>query len=257
MNLASLDPQLLLLCFMRVSGFVFAAPVFGSKLVPRMVRLWFSVLLAVAIMPAVSGTELPEFAGVSYFLLAAREVLLGVLIGFVSTFFIYGVEFAGHVLGLQMGFAASTLFDPFSKIEVSVIGRFQGLLAIVLFLTMEGHHVLLSGFAASYRAVPMAVTGFDPAGAGRLVAATAEIFTVAVRIAIPVLGALFLIEVGIALLAKTVPQMNIFVVGFPVKIAVGLAIMGFSIPYFTYVLMKALGRNYADLRAVLGAIGGG
>jgi flagellar biosynthetic protein FliR len=258
LTLTSIEPEALLMVFMRISGFVFAAPVFGSRLVPVPVKVWFSVLFAFALVPMM-GLEggLPPFASPAYFILAAREVLLGLLIGFISTFFLHGVEFAGHILGLQMGFAASTLFDPFSNNEVSVIGRFQGLLAIVLFLGMNGHHVLLSSLAASYRLLAPSSTGLAATGGKELIYATANIFTVAVRISIPVLSALFMVEVGLALLAKTVPQMNIFVVGFPLKISVGLAVLGFSIPYFAYMLSKAIMGTNADLRSVLGAVAGG
>jgi flagellar biosynthetic protein FliR len=243
---------------MRVSGFVFAAPVFGSRLVPATVKVWFSVLFAFALVHVVRfDGGLPSFASPAYFILAAREVLLGLMIGFISTFFVHGVEFAGHMVGLQMGFAASSLFDPFSNNEVSVVGRFQGLLAIVLFLAMNGHHVLLSSFAASYRIVGPSANSLAASGEQQLIYATASIFTVAVRISIPVLSALFMVEAGLALLAKTVPQMNIFVVGFPLKIAVGLAVLGFSLPYFTYILAKAIAGTNADLRSVLGALAGG
>jgi flagellar biosynthetic protein FliR len=258
MSLASFEPQLLFLCFMRVSGFMFSAPVFGSRLVPVIVKVWFSILFAFALMPLVKVKGgVPPIESIPYFILAAREVLLGVLMGFISTFFVHGVEFAGHVLGLQMGFAASSLFDPLSNADVSVVGSFQGMLAVVLFLVMNGHHVLLSSFASSYSVIPPAAAGFAGSGAGELISATANIFTVAVRISIPVLSALFLVEVGLALLAKTVPQMNIFVVGFPVKIAVGLAVLGFSIPYFTYILARAITGTNADLRSVLGVLSGG
>jgi flagellar biosynthetic protein FliR len=257
-TVASLEPEVLLMVFMRISGFIFAAPVFGSRLVPSMVKVWFALLFAFALAPVVGlQGALPAFGSPAYFILAAREVLLGLLIGFISTFFLHGVEFAGHVVGLQMGFAASTLFDPLSRDEVSVIGRFQGLFAIVLFLGMNGHHVLLSSLGASYQMLPPSGKSLAASGGTELIYATANVFTVAVRIAVPVLSALFMVEVGLALLAKTVPQMNIFVVGFPMKIAVGLAILGFSIPYFAYILAKAIMGTNSDLRSVLGAVAGG
>jgi len=257
-TLTNLEPEVLLMVFMRISGFVFAAPVFGSRLVPVLVKVWFSLFFAFALVPIVSlEGGLPSFGSPAYFILAAREVLLGLLIGFISTFFVYGVEFAGHVLGLQMGFAASTLFDPFSNTEVSVIGRFQGLLAITLFLGMNGHHILLSSLAASYQILAPSAKSLAASGAKELIYATSNVFMVAVRISIPVLSALFMVEVGLALLAKTVPQMNIFVVGFPLKIAVGLTVLGFSIPYFAYILAKTILGTNADLRSVLGAMAGG
>lgn len=258
MSIASFDPELLLICFLRVSGFIFTAPVFGTKLIPSLVKIWFSVLLAFALMPlAAAALDLPPFGSPAYFIIAGREVLIGILMGFVCTFFVHAVEFAGHVLGLQMGFAASTLFDPMSRSEVSVIGRFQGLVAVVLFLVMNGHHVLLSSFASSFSILPPSMSSFAAAAGDQLINATSGIFIVAVRVAIPVVSALFMVEVGLALLSKTVPQMNIFVVGFPLKIAVGLTVLAISVPYFTYVLTRAIAGTNTDLRSLISILSGG
>ncbi len=258
MELATIKPELLLLCFLRVSGFVFVAPVFGSQFLPKIVKVWVSLIFAFALMPLLSSNaRLPQFPSFTYMLLGIREVLIGLMIGFVCNFFLHGVQFAGHVVGLQMGFASSTLFDPISRTDVSVIGRFQGLLAIVLFLAMNGHHIMLSSFRASYSLVPPSVTALSGEGAKQLILATAGIFTLAVRVAMPVLSAIFMVEVGLALLAKTVPQMNIFVVGFPLKISMGLAMLAISIPYFAYVLAKGILGTNADLKNILTAIGGG
>lgn len=257
MSIINLEPELLLMTFMRVSGFIFTAPVFGSQLVPKVVKVWAALLFAFALTPLVDFSGLPVMGSLPYFVLAAREVLLGVLIGFICNFFLHGVEFAGHILGLQMGFAASTLFDPLSRNDVSVIGRFKGLLAIVLFLAMNGHHIMLSSFSASYAAVPPSISRFGTGGGAELIAATSHIFVVAIRVAIPTLSAIFMVQVGLAMLAKTVPQMNIFVVGFPLKIAVGLTVLGLSMPYFGFVLRRAVAGTNADLKSLLGALSGG
>jgi flagellar biosynthetic protein FliR len=258
MTIEGLDPQRLLICLMRTGGFMFAAPVFGSRFIPLMVRVWFAVLVAFVLVHATGQSgPLPAFGSIAYCALAAREVLLGVMMGFVATIFIQGVEFAGHLLGLQMGLGTSTIFDPMTNNEVSVVATFKSTLAVTLFLVMNGHHVLLSSLAWSYDTVPIALSGFPAAAVGSLVSATATIFTVAVRVAMPALSALLMAEVGLALLAKTMPQMNIFVVGFPVKIALGLGIIGLSIPYFSHVLGKVMNASFGDLRSLLGALAGG
>jgi flagellar biosynthetic protein FliR len=257
MTISNLEPELLLMTFMRVSGFIFTAPVFGSQFIPRVVKVWMAVLIALALTPMVDFSNLPPIGSLAYFVLAGREVLIGILIGFICNFFLHGVEFAGHILGLQMGFAASTLFDPLSRNDVSVVGRFKGLLAITLFLVMNGHHIILASFSSSYHAVAPSAWKLGPGGAAELITATAHIFVVAVRVAIPTLSAIFMVQIGIAMLAKTMPQMNIFVVGFPLKIAVGLTVLGLTMPYFGYMLRKAIAGTNADLRSVLGALGGG
>lgn len=257
MDLTRLDPQMLLLSFMRVSGFIFTAPIFGSRMVPVALKVWFSVLFAFALMPMIKIDGLPAFGSGGYFVLAAREVLLGLLIGFICNFFVYGVEFAGHMIGFQMGFGASTAFDPMSEVQASVVGRFQGLLALTLFLVMNGHHILLSSFVSSYRLVPPTLAGFAGRAGTELVAATASVFTIAVRVSIPALVALFIAHIAIAMLAKTIRTMNVFTIGFPVKIALGLMIIGFSMPYFAYVLSKAIAGTNTDIARLLHALSGG
>jgi flagellar biosynthetic protein FliR len=258
MLIDGLDPEKLLVCFMRTGGFMFTAPVFGSRLIPVMVKVWFAVLVAFVLLHGVSPTEsLPPFGSIGYFALGVREVMLGLLMGFTSTLFLQGVEFAGHLVGLQMGLGTSMIFDPMTSTEVSVVGTFKSTLAVTLFLVMNGHHVLLSSLAWSYKTIPISLAGLSGAGVSNIISASASVFTVAVRIAIPALSALFMAEVGLALLAKTVPQMNIFVVGFPIKIAIGLGVVGLSIPYFSYILAKAMNAAASDLRSLLGALAGG
>lgn len=257
MQIAAFDPEALFVGFLRVSGFVFTAPVFGSKMIPTIVRVWLALLVAMVLVPSFHySAGLPAMGTVGFFVLAMREVALGLLIGFISSFFLYGVEFAGQVVGLQMGFGTSTLFDPMTETEVSVLGTFKGMLAMVLFLVTNGHHEVISSFAASYRVVPPDTAGIAAAGMGGLVTASAGIFALAIRVAIPMLSALMMAEVAIALLAKTVPQMNIFVVGFPVKVMLGLAVFGFSIPYVSAVIAKAISATNLDLRTILLALGG-
>jgi flagellar biosynthetic protein FliR len=258
MQIATMNPEALFVSFLRVSGFVFTTPVFGSKLIPTMVKVWLSLLVAMVLMPSFRyAGALPPLGSVAFFVVAAREVLLGLLIGFISSFFLYGVEFAGQVVGLQMGFGASSLFDPVTETEVSVVGTFKGMLAMVLFLVTNGHHEVITNFAASYRVIPPGGAGLAAAGMGGMVAASAGIFSLAIRVSIPIMSALLMAEVAIALLAKTVPQMNIFVVGFPVKVMLGLAVLGLSIPYIGAVITKAISATNYDLRTILIALGGG
>jgi flagellar biosynthetic protein FliR len=258
LGLIDLDPGQLFMAFMRVSGFVFAAPVVGSPLIPKLVKVWYSLLIALIMVPVVSAaTEVPSLETVGFFVLAGREVLLGVLMGTVASLFIHGVEFGGHLVGLQMGFAASTLFDPLSRNQAAVIGRFQGMLALVLFLIMNGHHAMLQSLALSYRAVPPSLSAFGSEAGTKLIALTGTVFTIAVRTSIPALVALLLTQIGVGLLAKTMPQMNVFVIGFPVRIALGLTVIGLSMPYFTYVLTKSISQTEIGLHGLLRALSGG
>ena len=258
MGLTELDPGQMFLAFMRVSGFVFAAPVLGSPVIPRLIKVWYSLLLAMIMIPVVSAyADVPSVETVTFFVLAGREVMLGILMGMICSLFIHGVEFGGHLVGLQMGFAASTLFDPLSKNQAAVVGRFQAMLALVLFLILNGHHSMLQGLALSYKAVPPSLSSFGPRAGKELIALSGTVFTIAIRTSIPALIALLLAQIGVGLLAKTMPQMNVFVIGFPVKIALGLFVIGVTMPYFAYVLSKSIHETDIGLESLLRAIAGG
>jgi flagellar biosynthetic protein FliR len=258
MGLIELDPGQVFMAFMRVSGFVFAAPVLGSPIIPRIIKVWYSLLIAMIMVPMMSAhAELPSFDTVGFFVLAGREVMLGILMGMICSLFIHGIEFGGHLVGLQMGFAASTLFDPLSKNQAAVVGRFQAMLALILFLILNGHHSMLQGLALSYKVVPPSLSGFGPRAGKELIMLSGTVFTIAIRVAIPALVALLLAQIGVGLLAKTMPQMNVFVIGFPVKIALGLFIIGVTMPYFTYVLTKSIRETDIGLNNLLRAIAGG
>lgn len=258
MSFVELDLGQLFLAFMRVSGFVFAAPVLGSSVIPRLIKVWYSLLIALIMVPLVGATaDVPSAETVSFFLLAGREMLLGILMGMVCSMFVHGVEFGGHLIGLQMGFAASTLFDPMTRNQASVVGRFQGMLALVLFLIINGHHSMLQSFALSYKAVPPTLAALEPAAGRQLIGITGTIFTIAIKTSIPVLIAMLLAQLGVGLLAKTMPQMNVFVIGFPVRIALGLTIIGVTMPYFAYMLSKSISQTDSGLNNLLRVLAGG
>ena len=258
MGLIDLNPGHMFLAFMRVSGFVFAAPVLGSPVIPRLIKVWYSLLIAMIMVPMINSlSDVPSVETAGFFVLAGREVLIGILMGMICSIFIHGVEFGGHLVGLQMGFAASTLFDPLSRNQAAVVGRFQAMLALILFLILNGHHSMLQSLALSYKAVPPSLSGFAPRAGRELIVLSGTVFTIAVRTAIPALIALLMAQIGVGLLAKTMPQMNVFVIGFPVKIALGLFVIGITMPYFTYVISKSINQSEAGLHGLLRAIAGG
>lgn len=256
MEIGNLRLDLLLICFMRVSGFLFIAPMFGSRFIPIPIKIWFGLLLALAILPMVkAGEPLPPLGSLECFLLFAREIFLGIIMGLLSVLFIQAVELGGHIVGLQMGFASSVLFDPLSNSEISVLGRFQGVLALTFFVVVNGHHAMLASLAGSYALVPASLSGFGQPSLNKMIAASAGLFTLAVKVAMPALSAILMVEAALAMLAKTMPQMNVFIVGFPVKTALGLVVLAWSLPHFADLISKAIIGTNAEVMGLLSAIG--
>ena len=193
-----------------------------------------------------SGIQVPE--GVfPYTFMMVGEVIMGLILGFVVLLLFIGIQFAGQLAGLQMGFGIVNVIDPQSSEQVSIIGQFLNILAILLVLTLNGHHLILQGLVHSFEVVPLGGIEFKEVVMQKLVVLSNEVFIIAIKISIPVLLSLFLISVAMGILARTVPQMNVFIVGFPVQLAVGLSVLVASLPLFYIILNKALKvleRNY-------------
>ena len=175
---------------------------------------------------------------------------MGLILGFVVLLLFIGIQFAGQLAGLQMGFGIVNVIDPQSSEQVSIIGQFLNILAILLVLTLNGHHLILQGLVHSFEVVPLGGIEFKEVVMQKLVVLSNEVFIIAIKISIPVLLSLFLISVAMGILARTVPQMNVFIVGFPLKIGVGMAMLALSLPLFQMVLVKmfnTMGPNLSTL----------
>jgi len=160
-------------------------------------------------------------------------------------------QFGGQIVGFQMGFAIVNVVDPQSQQQVSLIGSLEYTIAALLFLVLNGHHLLLMALARSFTIVPPLSVSPDVEVYGGLVRMTSQVFVIAVRIAAPAMAALLLTNVALSIIARTVPQMNIFIVGFPIGIAVGLASLAFSAPLLVRIFGQLLSQLQTDLAAVL------
>lgn len=233
--------EVFLLSLFRFAGMMAIAPVFSHRTFPIQLRFAFSMLVAILIFPFldaerfVSPSDLWALLGIG-----VTEFLLGAMIGFAFYLLFAAVQFAGGIIGFQIGFAIVNVIDPTSSENISIIGQFQYLLALLLFLAMNGHHLILSGLLDSFILVPLGEVTFRFSGAAALARLSAGVFILAVKIASPVMLALLLTDTALGIIARTVPQMNVFIVGFPLKIAIGLFVVGLSLPVFAYVFQGSL-----------------
>jgi flagellar biosynthetic protein FliR len=235
----------------RLAGLVLAAPVLGHLLVPVRVRVALAVVLAAALAPVVTplaGPPPESIWGLTGAL--AVESALGAMIGLVAQLVFAGVQMGGQLAGMQMGFGMVNLIDPQSHAQVTVIAEFQNLMALLVFLVLDVHHVLIAAVLESFRTAPPGAFALAGVGLRAVVALAGDVFSLGVRIAAPVMVALLLSNATLGLLARTVPQLNVFVVGFPLNIGVGLVMLGASFP-FTYRLLAS---RFGDLGPTLGEL---
>jgi flagellar biosynthetic protein FliR len=248
--------QAFLLALLRVGGFIAAAPALSHRSVPISVRIGLSLAIAWAIHPRILSQMPVESSHlVEFLVLGAGEVLVGVIIGFVFALLFSGLQAAGELVGLQVGFGLANVYDYTAERQVGVLGQLELVLGMLLFFAIDGHHLMLRAFFDSYRIVGPAALSLTGTGLDLLVRTSAVLFVIAIKAAAPVLAAVFLTEIALGITARTVPQMNVFVIGFPLKIGVGLFMLAGALPLFGAVFGNLLLHLSGSLDQVLVALG--
>lgn len=215
-------------------------PFLDSRSVPPVWRVALAGCFAAALTPAVAAKMGPGALALSWQMIVAesvRSLTIGVLLGFAVNLVFAAVKMAGEVAGMQVGFAIVNAFDPMTNSQVSVLSQFYYLLAVLLFFATGGHHVLVEAMFQSCLVIPP-FSSLDPSGgAWYLLNAFGGVFSLGLRIAAPVVLVLLLVSAAMGVIVKTVPQMNILAVGFPVQIAAGLLVLGLSLVFFKTILL--------------------
>lgn len=219
-----------LLVLARVGGIFTTAPVFANVHLPVRIRVGLALALTFVFFPVVE-CELPRTEVLPFVCALVKETFVGLAIGFVAALVFAAVHVAGTYIDLLMGFGFANIVDPTTREQNAVIGQFQNLVATLLFLSINGHHVLLKGLADSFVVLPLAQGVFSEQVARGMLEMFAGVFGSALKIAMPVVGTIFLTDVSLGILARTVPQLNVFVVGFPAKLAVALFIIIVTLPF--------------------------
>jgi flagellar biosynthetic protein FliR len=247
--------QMFFLVFMRTGAFLMSIPMLNSPSVPVLFRLALTLAASLLIFPLLGLPAPPASADVFTLTVAAGgEVLIGLLAGLAIRLIFEGVQLAGELAGYQMGLAIAEVIDPASEDQVAILAQFTSLLATVVFLVLNGHHWFIRTLVESYQLIPP--VGFHVNGPmlERLVRLTTEMFIIGIKAGAPVIVALLLGTVAFGLVARAVPQMNIFVVSMPLNIGLGLVFFGLSLPHLTGYLRHLFGSMAHQAVALLKAL---
>lgn len=211
----------------RFLALLLTASVFALPSFPNPVRFWLSVMLSVAVTPMVNA-EVPAVLLSSWLFIGAmgmREFIIGAAIGFVSSLPLYAMQISGYMDSTLIGFNMMNVFDPMSASQTSVLAQLKYLLAIWFFLHWDGHVLLVQALRESVKLVPVGTGTWGGAVGAPWTDWLQRAFVIALQISLPVFGAILLAEVGLGFVARTVPQMNVFVLGIPIKICMGFFIL--------------------------------
>ena len=245
-----------LLLMTRVSGVFVISPFFGSINIPVYFRAGAALMMSFVLYPVVDqmGAVQAPPSVLAYMLAVCSELFVGWLIGFVAYVVLSAIQMAGKIMDMQVGFSIVNVMDPTSGQQIPLIGSFLYNLGLIVFLVVNGHHMIIAALFESFRVVP--ILGMVPhAGLVSLIGDfTAGIFVTGMKIAMPVTFAILLTNVGLGILARTMPQLNIFVVGIPLQIVVGLFVLGIMLPFYIIFLDVLFNEMYGDISLALQAI---
>ena len=231
-NLAELE--VFFLIFIRMAAFFSIAPLFGRQNVPKYIKIGFSILLAVLLYNTLNVPSSNNIEGIySYAQKIIIELLVGLILGFVSFAMFTAIYIAGQLIDMQIGFGVVNVLDPLSDIQEPLTSNFY---CMVIFLTFRGHHMLIKTLFESYKYIPIGNVEFSDGVVSEAIVILGNLFIMGFKIAAPITAAIIIADVAMGVISRTVPQFNVFVVGMPLKIAIGLLIILITMPIFVELI---------------------
>lgn len=253
---AQLDVWLAALMFplARLLGLIAAAPLLSNRAISPRIRLAVGLSAALAVLPALP--PMPAIPTDSWHALAvlAQQAMIGAAIGFMMRLFFAAVDVAGEMIGLQMGLSFAVFFSPQTGGQTSVVAEFLGLLALLVFLALDGHLMLIQVLVMSFEWLPVGES-VDRSGWLLIVRYAAVMFSSGVMLALPMVAALLITNIALGVLTRAAPQLNLFAVGFPVTLSVGFLILLLSLSAFTPMLQRLFEHGFEAIDELLRAFG--
>lgn len=233
----------MLMTFARVVGMFVQAPIWGSRHINTQVKIGFMATYTIIIWPYIPIPREMPGGPITFILLMVTQIAVGLVIGYVAFLPMAMAQFGGEIMDIQMGLSSAAAHDPSSKGTINLIRRFKFYIAMLFFMIVDAHHELIKITAKSFDVVPLTGARFSGMLIHDLIQWTGELFLVGVQIALPVMGALFVIQVALGIMARVAPQMNVFMLSFPLNILTGLVILNAALPFFVHRLAEIFHRN--------------
>lgn len=243
-----------LLIFCRFSAMMITAPILSSPQFPVRARIGLALLTAMVLLPLQLSSPRKAVIGNAGALALAilGELVAGLLFGFLIMLVIQGIQFAGYMIALQMGFGLDQVFDPNSGSQVTTLTLFISTVATLVFLLVDGHHWLLMGLHRSLEAAPPGLFSLEPSALGSFLNAYDGMLDIVLTVMLPFLGVLLLLELALAIMNRVMPQLNVFVAGFPIKIGVGMLTLALGMPLLGAYFGELFTRWFRQSMGILG-----
>ncbi|MEI9611437.1 flagellar biosynthetic protein FliR [Atlantibacter hermannii] len=238
---------------LRVLALISTAPIFGERVISKRVKIGLAFMITWIVAPSIPASDVPIFS-VAGFWVALQQILIGIALGFTMQFAFAAVRTAGEIIGLQMGLSFATFFDPGSKLNMPVLARFMDMLAMLLFLSLNGHLWMISMLVDTFYTLP--ING-DPLNSNAFFALAKSgglIFLNGLMLALPLVTLLLTLNLALGLLNRMSPQLSVFVIGFPLTLSIGMVVIIALMPLIAPFCEHLFSEIFSLLSDILGEI---
>jgi len=241
----------ILMPLVRILGFVAIAPFFGNQAISMPIKVAMGILLAMMIAPAAPAMPTVDLLSLRGILIIAEQMIIGLAIGLMMQIIFSAIEMAGQISGMTMGFGFATNYDPQSAGSTIVISQLMGILALLVFLSMNGHLIMISALLESFYAFP--VTAEPRMIDGMTIAIWgAKLFSISLQLSLPIVATLLITNFALGILTKSSPQLDIFCIGFPIPLCVGFLVIMLMLPTmaapYQYILEQGMAASKTMLK---------
>ncbi len=241
----------LLFPLVRVLAVISAAPILGNRVIPRRVKVGLGLLVTIVIMPVLPPVPQVQVVSAQGGLIMLQQMVIGTAIGFSLRIFVAALELAGQLVSLTMGLGFASFFDPVSNGQSTSMSQFFSVLAMLVFLSMNGHLMLIQAMVGSFTSLPIAADGMTHIDGMTMAMWGGRIFSAGCMIALPAVAALLITNMALGILTRTAPQLNLFGIGFPVTIAVGLLVVFLSMPNMLQPIQNVINDSFKFIDVLL------
>jgi len=257
-----LAPNLIYLFFLimaRYFGLFLITPIFSSVAILRQVKIILALLMAVItfLLTYQAANIAAPAHDLEVILYLIKELSIGIFMGFIIYIFFAAIQLAGQFIDLRMGFRIANVVDPMTGASSPIIGQFKNIFTILVFLSINGHLMIIKSLNKSFDIIPLGQVSYDANLWRFLFRRSADLFIIGFKIALPIMGTLFIVDIMLGFLARAVPQMNIFIIGLPLKILIGFILLILSFEILVYYFSDILNNGLDQIIQLINILGPG
>jgi len=242
--------------FFRILALLGTAPVLGDSSIPVRIKLGFAAVLTLVVAPTLGHMPAISPASFDGLRIAAQQVLIGTALGLTMRVAFAAIQTAGEFIGLQMGLSFASFFDPSTGANTAVLSRMMNIVAILLFLALNGHLLMLAGLVRTFDVLPIGLDTLDPSGWGSLFDWSSQVLVSGMLLALPLIIVLLSINLALGILNRTAQQLSVFAVGFPISLMVGLILLAVVLPQSSPFLSHLFQSGYEAMGNLASALAG-